>query len=369
PAGDALPAPEWVIAYYMPYDGPLSAQGPVIVDALAQGLSDPRLAVAVQADLAGPGGAQRYLLRAGRAPEDVVERLEDLEESASLTTFRGFLAWVEEALPAPRVAVVLLGFGGRLDQTCHDAFPEPARWLDVLDVGGAVADLRARLRARGGEVELLFLQQAARGQLENLQALGPAARVVMASQATLGAPNRYYQRALERLAAAQKADGRDLARFIAEGDAPDMFAAYAALDGAALEALPDRLEAALAPLLARPSLTLRRDQELARWVTFSVGQGDEAEVFLDGLALLRALAADNDVDPSAVEAFGAWVERELVVVRETSPLAGERFRVALAGAWCGFSLLLPRSREQLRRYERRYPLLRGALGEVWRLVE
>ncbi|MCO5165229.1 MAG: serine/threonine protein kinase [Planctomycetes bacterium] len=364
PAPTEAPPLAWGVAYYMPYDGPLSRQGPVIVRALAEGLRGDQVAVAVQADLEGPGGIRRHLLRAGAEP---VERALDEEDSASLGTFRGFLEWVDEALPAPRLAIVLLGFGGRLDQTCHDAHPAPGRWLDVLDVAGAVADLRARLRARGRDVELLFLQQAARGQLENLQALGAAARVVMASQATLGAPNHYYGRALERLAAAPDADGRALARFIAEGDAADMFAAYSALDGAALEALPGRLEALLGPLAARPSVTLRRDQDLARWATFGAGRDEDAEVFVDGLALLRALARDDPaLDPAAVEAFAAWVERELVLVRETSPLAGERFGAPLAGSWCGFSLLVPRSREQLRRYERRYPLLRGALGEVWR---
>src|SRR5690606_22416982 len=126
---------------------------------------------------------------------------------AELPTFRGWLRWVEEELPARRIGLVLLGPGGRLDQTCLDTHPATS-WLSVPDVAAELADFRARVRARGGEVELLFLQQGARGQLENFHALRGAARVVMASQAMIGYPNHYYRPVLSRLLREPELDGQ-----------------------------------------------------------------------------------------------------------------------------------------------------------------
>jgi hypothetical protein len=371
PAPVVAPTPppvklEWGIAYYMPYDNRLSDQGPRILAALAEASTSPQLAVAVQADFQGPGGLSRFLPRPvpdGAALEPV-ERLPDVESSCDPATFRAWLDWVERTLDAPRLALVLLGMGGKMGQSCYDTFAggggptATSAWLDLPDVAGALTSFRERLHARGAEVELIFFQQAGRGQLENLHALRGAARVVMASQATLGAPNHYYGRALAQLATTPTMNGRELALAIAEGDTPDMFSSYSALSGAALEELPARLEPVLEGLVGLDRVRLDRGAPLAEWVTFNVG---DQEVFVDGLALLRALVRENSRDPAPLDAFEAWCREELVVVRVTSPVAPDQVK-----RWCGFSLLLPLSEDGVRPYLQRYPLVRTTrLRDLW----
>ena len=367
PPPPALPSLEWGLLCWMPYDNHLSAHGEGILAELAAGATSPSVGVAVQADFQGPGGSRRYLFRRSPREDDPgklrghVEPLEKEEGSATPEALRAFLEWGYQALPARRVAVVILGPSGRLDETCWDQAPQG--FLEVPALAAALCAFRDQVRARGGEVELLFLQQAARGALEIFHALRGAARVLMAAQGTLGAPNSYYRAALAGLGQGQVRDGRELARTIAENDAANMFLDYTALDGEALGELPRRLDAVLTPLLQGPVPTLDREA-LGAWVTYS----HRDETLVDGLALLRALHHETVLDEAPLRGLETFVKERLVVHRRVSPRAATQ--QPRAAEWCGFSLYLPTRAADLTRYDERWSLLRETrLRELWtRLV-
>ena len=358
-----LPALEWAVCCYLPYDNHLSRLGEEIVAALSQGVRSPRVAVAAQVDYEGPGGAVRYLIRHSPRglPDRQVERLEAVEASADPGTLREFLEWATAELPARRVAVVLLGPSGGLSETCLDRHPE-RRFLLVPELVGVLGDLRARVRAGGGEVELLFLQQSARGLLEILHALRGSARVLLAAQTGLGAPNSWYAPALEQLGADPTLpDGAALARAIAQADGPEMFTAYAALDGAALEELPARLNQVLGLLLHGPRAPRLQPEALGPWVTS--GQGG-LEAHADALGLLLALQAGLELEERPLRELEAWMRERLVVARRVSPRAPPGVE-----RWCGASLFVPRDAAELAGYDERWPLLRQTrLREVWSRV-
>jgi hypothetical protein len=243
---------DWVFVYYMSYDNDLSHHGPPILDMLAEGIragdagDSDRVAAVVLADFDDADGLRRYELTAGGRREVAVGG----EGSAETGTLTDFLAWVGDHYEARKYALIFLDHGGRLDQMSNDARPGRAggaNWLSVPEVATALSRWRSGLR---GEVELLFLQQCGRGAVEDVYELRAAAPVLLASQARMDAPNSYYPDVLAWAGRHPEAGGEALAAQIAQQEGEDGFVILASVRTDALEELPRRLDAALAPALA-----------------------------------------------------------------------------------------------------------------------
>lgn len=334
----AAPALDWTFVYYMSYDNNLEGCGRPILDMLGKGVTAPNVVVTCQADFTDEEGMRRYVLTKDG------ERVEQVpgEGSAEEETLREYLDWARRTHPAKKVALVFLDHGGRLGQMSNDDNPGREggqEWLEVEETSRVVADFRAAVKREGGEVELLFLQQCGKGTLENYYAFRDSARVVMGSQTVVGAPNYYYTETLRWAAANPGGDGVALAEQIRQHEPPNMFTTYSAFRGAALEALPERLEPALAPLLARETVAL----PVGVRPCFDMPPD---ELMIDGFALLDALYDANGLDRAPLDAFTAWVREELLCGHRVSPA-----RTRTAGTWCGFSIYLPRSTRALRRYD------------------
>ena len=331
---------EWVLVYYMSYDNNLERCGRPILDMLGRGVTSDDLAVVCFADFTDSAGMLRYELTQDGERET---RLRGVEASADEATLERCLDWVSERYPARRYGLVFLNHGGRLAEMCLDDDPgrgSQRRWLQVPKVADVVTDWRART---AGEVELLFLQQCGKGALANYHALRDAARYVMASQTVVGAPNYYYTPALAALAAEPSADGLQLARWIMEHETPNMFTTYTALAADALQELPRRLDAALAPLLDAKAAPTASPPPC-----FEAGQ----ERFRDGLAWLSARYEAAGLDDAPLDRFSRWVRRELIAAHRVSPRRPD------AEAWCGFSIFVPGSPAQLAPYRGEYALYR-----------
>ncbi|MBE7491967.1 MAG: hypothetical protein HS108_09480 [Planctomycetes bacterium] len=348
------PAWDWVLFYYMGYDNNLGVFGRPILDMLNKGITGERVAVITVADFRGKGGMKRY--EATKAGEK--ETALDTEDAADETTLKTQLEWTSKHYPAARYAVVFLDHGGRLSEMSHDETPGPSGrdWLHVVKVAEVIANWRKDLP---GRLEHLFVQQCGKGALENYHAFAKAAPWVMASQTVVGAPNYYYTEVVKALCAKPDVDGKELAALIQKHETDNMFTTYTLVNNAAMEKLPEKLNAVLKPLLELE--TLRQPAILAENPRRNEAKPEGAfcrrcfqpandESFVDGLALLRALYDANGLDKAPCDTFAAWVKEDLVALHRVSPRA-----TAKAGDWCGFSLYVPSTKAALERYKE-YPI-------------
>lgn len=375
-ADEKAPAPrEWHLAYYMAYDNDLEGAGRPILDMLKRGLTNEHVVVTCQADFRAQDGMKRYVLTPAGETVEAVEG----EGSADAASLRGYLEWVKTKHPARRYAVIFLDHGGKLGELSVDELPTklPAgtdlkkakirpRWLEVVETAGVLSTWRKALPA-GQTSELMFLQQCGKGALENYHAFRDAAKVLMGSQTIVGAPNAYYAKVVQGLCARPDVDGEALAAAIREAETPNMFTTYTTVRGAALADLPAKLAPVLAPLMAREELEAGR-YDLKTFAAAAQGKPAPAalatvegaiptcfdqpgdEPFFDGLALLETLYAANRLDRAPLEAFAAWARTTMIAGHRVSPRHTE-----VAGSWCGFSIMVPISREAITRYAH-YPL-------------
>ncbi|MGE0708335.1 MAG: clostripain-related cysteine peptidase [Planctomycetota bacterium] len=331
----AAPEWDWVLHYYMAYDNNLEKCGRPIIDMLKAGITSDKLAIVVSADFTDKDGIKRFLLTKGKE-----EKLETSEESsADEATLEKELEFVSQRFKAKRYGVVFLNHGGGLGQMSVDenpGKPDGRRWLYPPRVA---ATLEAWRKTLPGELELVFYQQCGKGSLENYHAMKDSARYVMGSQTVVGAPNRYYTKTVKHLCEHPETDGKELARQITVNETPNMFTTYTTMSCEKLQDLGKRLDAALEPLLAVKDIELPRGLKPC----FDFGR---AEVFFDGVALLRGLYAANKVEPKELDAFAKWLKEELITSHRVSPDQEEK-----AGSWCGFSLLFAVNPGLLKRYK------------------
>lgn len=336
------PAPrlrEWTFVYYMAYDNNLEKCGRPILDMLGKGVTSDDVVVTCLADFTDEG-LKRYVLTRGAEDVEAVPG----DSSAEEETVRDYLAWVKATHPAKRYALVFLDHGGRLGQMSNDDNPREGgqEWLEVVETGKTVAEWRRGLPATSS-VELLFLQQCGKGTLENYHAFKDAAAVLMGSQTVVGAPNSYYTKSIAAVCERPDVDGAEVARLMRENDPPNMFTTYTTVRSSALGELVARLEPVLAPLAAKDAL------DLPRGLTPCFDQPPD-EAFFDGLPLLAGLYEANGLDRAPLDAFAAWARESLIAGHRVSERQRQR-----AGTWCGFSLLLPLSKDAYARYKH-YPL-------------
>jgi hypothetical protein len=229
-------------------------------------------------------------------------------------------------------------------------------WLHVVKVAKVITDWRKTL---SGKLELLFVQQCGKGTLENYHALRTCAPYIMASQTVVGAPNYYYTDAVKAVCEKPDVDGKAVAALFKKHETDDMFTTYTTLNDKALEALPEKLNAVLKPLLEakefkKPTIQgqqrRRRGEENAAISARMCFQGGADEAMVDGIALLKAMCETNKLDAAPVDVFAKWVKEDLITEHRVSPP-----RKALAGDWCGFSIYVPLSQDALDRYKD-YPI-------------
>lgn len=346
---------EWVFFYYMAYDNNLEGCGPPILKMLHEGITSDNVAVVTFADFRDKDGMIRYeATKAGQKET----RLE-IESSAHEITLKDQLEWTRDNYKAKRYAVVFLNHGSRLSEMSHDEHPGKGatqNWLHVVKVAEVLTEWRESLP---GKLELLFVQQCGKGNLENYHAFRKSAPYVMASQTVVGAPNYYYTDALKAICAKPDVDGKAVASLFKTHETNNMFTTYTTVNDEALEDLPGKLDAVLKPLLAvkelkRPAILAERPRRGERKpegafcrMCFEPARDER---MVDGLALLTALYDANELDKKPLETFAEWVKKTLITEHKVSPA-----REAHAGTWCGFSLYVPKTQAALDRYED-YPI-------------
>lgn len=338
---------DWVLFYWMAYDNNLSKCGPPIIEMLSKGITSERVAVVVVADYPDTEGLKRFVLTKGGAIEESAIKS---EASADAKSVARELAWTSEHLRAKKYGLVFLNHGGALGQMSIDEHPEGggrARWMFPPRLATEVTAWR---KQAPGEAELFFFQQCGKGSLENYHALKDSARYVMGSQTIVGAPNEYYEATLRFLCENPEADGLALAKEITKRETPRMFTSYTTLDCAQLQELPKRIDAVVAPLLAKEEGFAFPQTGGKLKPCFDFGN---REYFFDGIALLEGLYEANGLDMAPFESFKTWSQEQLVVSHRISPLKSAQ---AKASTWCGYSLLLPLSEQILSGYTKGYPI-------------
>jgi hypothetical protein len=308
----------------MAYDNDLSPLAEPILDMIAEGSTGAQVVVTVHIDRRGPGGMERVVLSDSSWQSTP---LPNQEGSADLAWLAKELHWVSENHPAHRYAVVFLGHGGKLGEMSFDETQAEA-WLDPRHVAQTLALWDQQTP---GDLDLVFLQQCGKSNLETLHAFGAVADVVVASEAIIGAPNFYYSQALQQLNADPTQDAQTLGRALVSGDRPDMYRTYTVARASGLIDLPGQLDRVLAPLISQGAgLVWNGGPEPTH--TY------RGERYLDLLGLLGLLYTENELDPTLLDAFESWWESEVMSLHQVSPLH-PRDATRLSGA----TVLLPSS--------------------------
>ncbi len=349
------PAPQrpvsvgWVFALYMSYDNDLEPNGPIILDALKNGVRHSDIVVTVLADDTDKNGLKRHVI----TTKGMMTEMLQSDDSASAQVVEDYFTWVAKNYPAHHYALIFLDHGGRLDEMCLDECPGTdgnEKWLSARLVGEALRKFRQHTP---GTVELLFLQQCGRGSVENLYNFRGTANAVMASQLGVGAPNTYYMATLRWLAGHADATGRELAHQIIASE--EKYNSYVVVDGAALAELPSRIDAVVTALNLDKTIPLM----LPSCVPACYQYQDER--FFDAAGWLEAAFRENTRSTDQLEKFIVWSREKLIFEHAIQP----EQRKTLSGL-CGLSLFVPETAMACDTYAD-YPFFKaGSLVELWK---
>jgi hypothetical protein len=326
---DDAPVYDWGIAYYMSYDNNLERCGKPIIKMIREGVTSEKVVAAVQADFTDPGGMHRYEISASGMKETKV----DSEDSASEEQAIAYIEWFVKTFHCKHYIVTFLDHGGRIDEMCFDEHPGPSgkSWMSGRVLGEKMRGLE---KTMDGRFELLFLQQCGRGSMENLYSFRGTAKHIMSSPVPVGAPNTYYAHLGKWLAEHPDATGAQAAAKIAETD--EHYTIYTCLETKKLDELPKRLDAMLAPFLARQGLAAPAKPEIIHPV---------GETIADAKSYFESVASVNsDTGAREVKDFFAWTRSGLL--EQVS-----FHRDGLEDRLCGLSVFVPQDRAEATRYQ------------------
>jgi hypothetical protein len=202
----------WACLYYMPYANSLTSCSADILEGLHNGFrlgscsinKRAEVAVAVQSKARGNTHMTRHVWQDNVSKQQT--QVPDSLASSSIVTFEQFLEWASNTFPsALNFTLTILGHGGRVHQVSPDEDPgyggvdaDGLQWMDIADIGPALARFNARVTDR---LRLVFLQNCCKSTIEVLSFLqaNGLSLYVMASQTVLGAPNTYYAPLIQSL--------------------------------------------------------------------------------------------------------------------------------------------------------------------------
>ncbi len=337
---------DWLFIYYMSYDNNLDKYSDKILNDLARGITNNKIAVVTQADFIDDHGMKRIELYKTLLGTKRKETTFKSEDSADPNELKKYLDWVRESWKAENYCVVFLNHGGLLNNMCLDERPfhdrkenakfPSGKWLPASEVGKILAEFNRNIE---GKVRLLFLQQCARASIQNLYNFTGTSEYIMASPVEVGAPNTYYTQTLKVVAKDPNITGDKIAKTIMLEDKD--YTIYTLVDSNELEKLPEKLSPVLEVFNREKSL--KSPEVCAPLFKY------EDEKFYDIKSYLHALSlANNNIADSELNTFFDWVENHLIKAKQinTNP------QKPLDKSWrSGLSIYIPSDPNQLSRYD------------------
>jgi len=334
---------EWVFVYYMSYDNDLSSYGEVILSDLKNGLSNPDVAVVVQADFIDSNGMKRIGLYYADGKTNRKETILRSEDSADEAELRKYLKWVSKKWVAKNYCITFLDHGSSLNHMCLDRKPFGSRkknrqfgsgkWLRASEAAKIIASFNQKTDRK---VRLLFLQQCGRATIQNLYNFADAAEYTMASPLVVGAPNTYYTKTIAAVAQDPNITGEILAETIMRED--EHYTLYTLISNEQLKRLPGKL----APVLksfGRASALRKESPGLCRPESCSHLFEYKSEKFYDLKSYFYALnSANNNIAGDELDSFFDWCQGSLIVSK-----AVREPRSPVESTYCGLSIYVPSS--------------------------
>jgi hypothetical protein len=341
------PKYDWGVAYYLSYDNNLGPAMPVVLKAIRAGITSENVVAGVQVDLPGPGGMQRAAITATGSKIDKIKSDDSADEDQAIA----YLDWFVTNYPCRHYAFIFLDHGGDLDEMCLDLEPdtEGKFYMSGRVFGEKLRKFKPAMPV--GHLDLVFFQQCGRGSLENLYSFRGIADYVMLSPLPVGTPNTYYTPLGQWLAKSPDASGKAVAEKIATEDRD--FTVYTCVKSKLIDELPEKLNAALKPLLEKTNLKIPTRTNVA------YTNADTHESTLDAEAYLKQLAKVNASAESMAE-FQKWVDEELIVKRWF-----QKDHADLEKSLCGLALFVPVKPEEAMKYKALDLYKKSAIGELW----
>ncbi len=339
---------EWTLIYYMSYDNDLSACSEGIIKHIAEGVKSEKVAVVIQADIAGNDGMRRISLK--RKGDALVREDKKIagDDSTSIGELRSFLKAAREDFPSKNYLLTFLDHGGKLNEMCEDA--GEGKYMDALKCACECVSFNFET---GNRVRLVFLQQCGRGSIENIYNFAGAGDYVLCSPLPVGAPNNYYGKMIEGICQNHGADAKSIAETIMKYD--EHYTEYTLVSSIELKKLPENLNKVLALIVNQKSISLKPEIMLP---VFSY----EDETNYDLEYFFKALDSGKDAAlSSAISGFLDWYQEKLVVKKSFSALVKPDSPTARIS---GLSIFIPADSKQTGRYSE-FPIYKQTvLGAV-----
>jgi len=182
PSAAAAPAKKaWTVMLYLNGDNNLDFEGWWTMDLMAAGLkaSGSNVNVVVLYDHYGPGGAEKYLITAGKYTKIGTVAEPDMGSPAAL---QSFVTWAMKAYPADKYILDLWDHGGgwmymSRDDTSHSR-------MYVADIGNAMA---AAEKTVGDVVDMTLFEACTMAQAEVAYQLKGVTKVELGTEVTMDA--------------------------------------------------------------------------------------------------------------------------------------------------------------------------------------
>ncbi|MDF1665429.1 MAG: clostripain-related cysteine peptidase [Planctomycetota bacterium] len=327
---------DWTVIYVMSYDNNLNFAADPINKGLKKGLINDNVAVTVLMDRTDRNGLKRIVMTDKDQKESTL-KTDDITKPKVLSDY---LSWVHKTLPAKKYALVFLNHGGRLDQMCHDQYPDKrsrrGEWMSAHKTGPVIRQWKKKLGQ--SQLSFLFLQQCGRGSLENIYNFRETADYVMASQLVVGAPNTYYEKTLKTLCKEPKLGGKELGLAIMNNDLH--YTTYVLLNGREIKNAKPQLNALVKDVLDQAKSLLKRPLPLSH--CFDIGDefNDDLKQFVQALYSINKLKSKTQL-----KSFVNWYEKTLIVEHRFS-----RPRYQQRLSWTGLSTYRGSSKKLFQRY-------------------
>jgi Clostripain family len=330
---------DWVILYWMPYDNDLVDFGEPIIEMLSKATKSSNAVAIVQSDYFGNTKMRRRILINGDVQEIGITE----EDSSNISTFLAYLKWAEQTFDAKHWAIIIVGHGGQVNEISPDDHGSDNRrrtWLKVDQLASAV---NAFNQSTNGRVELLFFQNCNKATLEVIYETRNCARYTLASQLLLGAPNYYYEGFFKCLNK-PLINGYDAAIAIIESESSDMYHTLTLVDNKAIKNLTPKLSRLIKLLL--DNRTIRIDISTLSTIHYF------GEQCCDVLLLFRELSQNIKQASNAFIELENFLKSSVIAQYKTGGelYGSRRFRNNNFQKFCGLSLYLPETKQDIYRY-------------------
>jgi Clostripain family len=349
---------DWIFLYWIPYDNNLSRYVAPILQMLQQGAQSDKVLVLAETDARQTESLSRHQITQNTIQTDLLE----IQDSGNEENFADYLSWAKSSFSAHKWAIFILGHGGKLDEISLDSHPnsedvQTSKWMSLKELGDIISEFNQAIENR---LELIFLQNCNRGNLETNYSFRKIECPILSSQVLLGAPNYYYEMLLKDVGTMPQINGKELAQKIMNFEREDMYHSFTLTHSGLLSELPNYFNPWVESVLNGDIDAVKNFIELSLTESFSAAENSAPKIltlyhymnesFVDLIEFVEAISQVSKLEIDQYLNLTHFIKDSLLIrVQQGGKLLLPRVRSRYQH-FCGLGLLLPTKIEELELY-------------------